>query len=165
MKRGVVTLVAALVGLACVGAGVGTWLLVRRTGPQQPEISAYSHGHLTRVGPYLYCDVLNLNDCQTPQTQGELPFNEHYPVQLSVPEAIARAPWRLLQVYEDPANTATTMFRPGSRLAVTIPDPQRGRLTGIVVQLLTLVVDDGQVNDISTIRAVPHAEWSVRLAS
>ena len=67
MKRGVVTLVAALVGLACVGAGVGTWLLVRRTGPQQPEISAYSHGHLTRVGPYLYCDVLNLNDCQSPQ--------------------------------------------------------------------------------------------------
>ncbi|MCW2659430.1 MAG: Conserved exported protein of unknown function [Mycobacterium sp.] len=167
MKRGVVALAATLVVLACVGAGVGTWLLVRRTGPQQPEISAYSHGHLTRVGPYLYCDVLNLNDCQTPQTQGELPFNEHCPVQLSVPAAIARAPWRLLQVYEDPADTATTMFRPGSRLAVTIPsvDPQRGRLTGIVVQLLTLVVDDGQVNDISTIRAVPHAEWSVRLTS
>jgi uncharacterized protein DUF2771 len=167
VKRGVVALVAAVVVLACVGAGVGTWLLVRHTGPRQPEISAYSHGHLTRVGPYLYCNVLNLNDCQTPQTQGELPFNERYPVQLSVPEAIARAPWRLLQVYEDPANTATTIFRPGSRLAVTIPsvDPQRGRLTGIVVQLLTLVVDDGQLNDVSTVRAVPHAEWSVRLTS
>ena len=65
-------------------------------------------------------------------------------MQLSVPEAISRAPWRLLQVYEDPANTTATIFRPGSRLAVTIPtvDPQRGRLTGIVVQLLTLVVDD-----------------------
>jgi hypothetical protein len=165
VKRGVVTLVAALVVLGCLGAGVGTWLLVRRTGPQQPEISAYSHGHLTRVGPYMYCDVLNLNDCQTPQTQGELPLNEHYPVQLSVPDAIARAPWRLLQVYEDPANTTTTMFRPGARLAVTIPsvDPQRGRLTGIVVQLLTLVVDDGQLNDITTVRAVPHAEWSVRM--
>jgi Protein of unknown function (DUF2771) len=167
VKRGVVALVAAVVALACVGAGVGTWVLVRRTGPQQPEISAYSHGHLTRVGPYLYCDVLNLNDCRTPQTQGELPLNEHYPVQLSVPDAIARAPWRLLQVYEDPANTTTTMFRPGARLAVTIPpvDTQRGRLTGIVVQLLTLVVDDGQLNDITTVRAVPHAEWSVRLTS
>jgi len=167
VKRGVVALIAAVVALACVGAGVGAWLLVRRPGPQQPEISAYSHGHLTRVGPYLYCDVLNLNDCQTPQTQGELPFNERYPVQLSVPDAIARAPWRLLQVYEDPANTVTTMFRPDSRLAVTIPsvDPQRGRLTGIVVQLLTLVVDDGQLNDITTVRAVPHAEWSVRMTS
>ena len=167
MKRGMVALIAAVVALACVGAGVGAWLLVRRPGPQQPEISAYSHGHLTRVGPYLYCNVLNLNDCQTPQTQGELPFNARYPVQLSVPDAIARAPWRLLQVYEDPANTATTMFRPGSRLAVTIPsvDPQRGRLTGIVVQLLTLVVDEGQLNDITAVRAVPHAEWSVRISS
>jgi Protein of unknown function (DUF2771) len=166
VKRGVAVALAALVVALSVGAGVGAWLLARRPGPQQPEISAYSHGHLTRVGPYLYCNVLDLNDCQTPQTQGELPFNEHYPVQLSVPQAISRAPWRLLQVYEDPANTATTMFRPGTRFAVTIPsvDPQRGRLTGIVVQLLTLVVDNSQQGDVTTVRAVPHAEWSVRLA-
>ena len=165
MKRGVAAALAALVILLSAGAGVGAWLLVRQSGPRQPEISAYSHGHLTRVGPYQYCNVLNLNECQTPQTQGELPFNENYPVQLSVPETISRAPWRLLQVYEDPANTTTTMFRPGTRFAVTIPsvDPQRGRLTGIVVQLLTLVVDDSQLNDITTLRAVPHAEWSVRL--
>ena len=160
MKRGVAVVITAVVILLSVGAGVGTWLLVRRSGPQRPEISAYSHGHLTRVGPYLYCNVLDLNDCQTPQTQGQLAFNARYPVQLSVPEAISRAPWRLLQVYEDPANTNSTMFRPGTRLAVTIPsvDPQRGRLTGIVVQLLTLVVDpSGELRD------VPHAEWSVRL--
>jgi hypothetical protein len=160
VKRGVAVLLAALVTLLSVGAGVGTWLLVRQPGPQRPEISAYSHGRLARVGPYLYCNVLNLDDCQTPQTQGELPVSERYPVQLSVPEAISRAPWRLLQVYEDPVNTTTTMFRPGTRLAVTIPtvDPQRGRLTGIVVQLLTLVVDpSGELHD------VPHAEWSVRL--
>ncbi len=160
MKRSVAVLLAVLVILLSVGAGVGAWLLVREPGPQLPEISAYSHRHLTRVGPYLYCDVLNLDDCQSPQVQGELPVNERYPVQLSVPEAISRAPWRLLQVYEDPANTTTTLFRPGTRLAVTIPtvDPQRGRLTGIVVQLLTLVVDpSGELRD------VPHAEWSVRL--
>jgi hypothetical protein len=160
VKRVLAVPLAALVVLLSVGAGIGSWLLVRQPGPQRPEISAYSHGHLTRVGPYLYCNVLNLDDCQTPQTQGQLPVNEHYPVQLSVPEAISRAPWRLLQVYEDPSNTATTMFRPGTRLAVTIPpvDPLRGRLTGIVVQLLTLVVDpSGELRD------VPHAEWSVRL--
>jgi uncharacterized protein DUF2771 len=160
VKRSVAVLLAALVTLLAVGAGVGAWLLVRQPGPQRPEISAYSHGHLTRVGPYLYCNVLNLDDCQTPQTQGELPVSERYPVQLSVPEAISGAPWRLLQVYEDPANTTSTMFRPGARLAVTIPtvDPQRGRLTGIVVQLLTLVVDpSGELRD------APHAEWSVRL--
>jgi hypothetical protein len=160
VKRGVAVLLAVVVTLLAAGAGVGTWWLLRDSGPRQPEISAYSHGHTVRVGPYLYCNVLNLNECQQPQAQGELKVSGNYPVQLSVPEAISRAPWRLLQVYEDPANTATTMYRPGTRLAVTIPsvDPQRGRLTGIVVQLLTLVVDpSGELHE------APHAEWSVRL--
>ena len=159
-NRGAAALLAVAVVLLSVGAGIGAWLLVRKPGPQRPEISAYSHGHLVRVGPYQYCNVLNLEDCQTPQAQGELPASARYPVQLSVPEAISRAPWRLLQVYEDPTNTTGTLFRPNSRLAVTIPtdDPQRGQLTGIVVQLLTLVVDpSGELRD------APHAEWSVRL--
>ncbi|TVS88258.1 DUF2771 domain-containing protein [Mycobacterium helveticum] len=158
--RGVTLLVVALAMLLSVGGGVATWLLVRQPAPQRPEISAYSHGHLTRVGPYMYCNVLDLNDCQNPQIQGELPVSERYPVQLSVPEAISRAPWRLLQVYEDPANTIATLFRPHTRMAVTIPsvDRRRGRLTGIVVQLLTLALDSS-----GGLRDVPHAEWSVRL--
>ncbi|MBV9321237.1 MAG: DUF2771 domain-containing protein [Mycobacterium sp.] len=158
MTRRVFVLLVIVV-LASAGAGIGAWLLAGKHGPQQPEISAYTHGHLTRVGPYLYCNVLNLDDCRKPQSQGELPVTERFPVQLSVPQAIGRAPWRLLQVYEDPDNTTSMMFRPASRLAVTIPTvhPQRGRLTGIVVQLLTLVVDrNGELTD------VPHAEWSVR---
>jgi hypothetical protein len=165
VKRGKAALIAVLVIALSAGAGVGAWRLARDAGPQRPEISVYSNRHSLRVGPYLYCNVLNLNDCQSPQTQGELAANDHFPVQLSVPEVIGRAPWRLLQVYEDPANTSETVFRPNSRLAVTIPtiDPHRGRLTGIVVQLLTLVVDQGQLNDITTVRAVPHAEWSVHL--
>jgi Protein of unknown function (DUF2771) len=161
VKRSTAVLLCVVVTLLAVGAGVGTWFLVRPRGPQPLEISAYSHGHLIRVGPYLYCNVLNLDDCQQPQAQGQLTVSERYPVQLSVPEAISRAPWRLLQVYEDPANTATTLFRPGTRLAVTIPsvDPARGRLTGIVVQLLTLVVDPS-----GELREAPHAEWSVRIS-
>ncbi|WP_141682188.1 DUF2771 domain-containing protein [Mycobacterium malmoense] len=160
MKRGMALLLAGLMAVLCVAVGVGTWLLVRPSGPQRPEISAYSHGHLTRVGPYLYCSVLNLDDCDTTQTQGELKVSERYPVQLSVPGAIYRAPWRLLQVYEDPTNTTSTIFRPNTRFAVTIPpvDPHRGRMVGIVVQLLTLVMDPG-----GELRDVPHAEWSVRL--
>lgn len=114
-----------------------------------------------RVGPYVYCNVVNLNDCQNPQTQGQLSVSERYPVQLSVPTAIGRAPWQLLRVYEDERNSTTTIYRPDTELAVTIPtvDPQRGRLTGVVVQLLTLVQDqNGELRD------APHAEWSVRLA-
>ncbi|AWV48484.1 hypothetical protein JK2ML_2144 [Mycobacterium leprae Kyoto-2] len=160
MQRRVTVLLPAVVMLLAAAAGFGVWLLVREPDPQRPEISVYSHGHLTRVGPYLHCNMLNLDECQTPQAQGVLSADEHNPVQLSVPETISRAPWRLLRIYEDPTGTTSTLYRPNTRLAVTIPtlDPHRGRLTGIVVQLLTLVVDPaGEVHD------VPHTEWLVRL--
>lgn len=151
-------LVAVLV-LAATAAGVGAWLLTRGRDAAPPEISAYSHGHLTRVGPYRYCSVLDLTDCQNPQTQGELRVNSHDPVQLSVPPSIGRAPWWLLRVYEDSVIPETTFYRPGDRSAVTIAtvDPKHGRLTGIAVQLMTLVADRN-----GELQGVPHAEWSVR---
>ncbi|WP_319430265.1 DUF2771 domain-containing protein [Mycobacterium sp. RTGN5] len=160
MTRLVRWLLVVLVALASIGAGFGAWALTRDTGSKLPEISAYSHGHSVRIGPFVYCNVMNLNDCQNPQTQGELSVTERYPVQLSVPTSIGRAPWRLLRVYEDERNSTTTIYRPDTELAVTIPtvDPQRGKLTGVVVQLLTLVQDqNGELRD------APHAEWSVRL--
>ena len=152
-------LLAVLVVLASAAAGVGAWTFSRSRGPLHPEISAYSHGQLTRVGPYRYCKVLDLTDCQTPEAQGELRVNARDPVQLSVPSSIGRAPWWLLRVYEDSVIPATTFYRPGSRLAVTIPtvDPHHGRLTGIAVQLMTVVVDRS-----GELQGVPHAEWSVR---
>lgn len=159
MRRVVAALAALALGIGAV-AGVALWRYGSERPPQLPEISAYSDGHLTRVGPYRFCRVLNLNDCETSSAQGELPVNEDHPVQLSVPGAIGEAPWRLLRVYENPVDTTVTNFRAGTRLAETIPtvDPQRGRLTGIVVQLLTLVLDPaGELAD------VPHAEWSVRM--
>lgn len=159
MKRVVAAVVAAAVLLASVGAGVGAWAWARHTGPDLPEISAFSHGTSTRVGPYFYCNVLNFGDCQNPGTQGELVVDERNPIQLSVPSSIGGAPWRLMLVYEDPALSTTAVFRPNARLAVTIPtvDPQRGRLQGFVVQLMTLAVDQT-----GELRELPHAEWSVR---
>lgn len=154
-------ILATLVVLASVGAGVGAWVLTRHDGTARPEISAYSHGETVRVGPYLYCNVINLNDCAKSSAQAELSVSEREPVQLSVPEDIGRAPWRLLRVYSDERNTTTTVYRPDTRLAVTIPtvDLQRGRVVGLVVQLLTLVQDqNGELHDL------PHAEWSVKLA-
>ena len=153
-------IIAALVVLAAAGAGAGAWLLVRQPDTALPEISAYSDGETVRVGPYLYCNVINLNDCVKNATQAELSVSERDPVQLSVPTAISRAPWRLLRVYEDEKNTTTTVYRPDTQLAVTIAtvDPERGRVVGLVVQLLTLVQDqNGELRDL------PHAEWSVKL--
>lgn len=160
MRRHIAWIATAVVVLAAAGAGVGAWALVGKHAKPLPQISAYSRGTTVRVDPYLYCNVVNLDDCVKGGVQGELSVGERYPVQLSVPASISHAPWRLLRVYADERNTTTTAYRPGTQLAVTIPtvDPQRGKLVGLVVQLLTLVKDqNGELHDL------PHAEWSVKL--
>lgn len=160
MRRSIALTLTALVLAAAAGAGVAAYRWARGQSSSLPEVSAYSVGHTTRVGPYFYCSVVDLNDCSRAQSEGAVRVNDREPVQLSVPRAISDAPWRLLKVYEDERNTTTTMFRPGSHLAVTIPttDAQRGRVVGVVVQLMTLVRDQNDV-----VFDLPHAEWSVRL--
>jgi hypothetical protein len=153
---------AILVSVAVVAAaatGALIWRLTRDPAPQHPEISAFTHGQLVRVGPYRYCDVLKITQCDVPETIGELVVTSRDPVQLSVPPSIARAPWVLLRAYEGSGDSVVEEFRPDTRLAVTIPtvDPHRGKLTGIAVQLPTLVRDE-QNNEFPW----PHAEWSVR---
>ena len=161
VSRSTSWILAALVLLASLGAGVAAYRLARGAVSTLPEISAYSRGETSRVGPYFFCNVINLNDCVREGTQGSLRVDDRDPVQLSVPASIARAPWRLLKVYEDDRNTTATVFRPGSRLAATIPtlDRQRGRVIGVVVQLLTIVRDQNGAEF-----ELPHAEWSVRLS-
>lgn len=158
MKR-VLVVLAAVAVVALVATGVLIWRLTRDPAPVHPEISAYTHGQLVRVGPYRFCDVLQITRCDIPETVGELDVTSRDPVQLSVPPSIARAPWVLLRAYEGSGDSVVEEFRPNSKLAVTIPtvDPRRGRLTGIAVQLPTLVRDE-QNNEFPW----PHAEWSVR---
>ena len=160
MRRLSVAVLASAVLAASAGAGAGAWLLVRDHGPALPEISASSRGEAVRTGPFFYCNVIDLEDCYRDGNQATLAVDDRSPVQLSVPTAIGSAPWRLLKVYADERNTTTSVFRPDTRLAVTIPtvDPQRGRVVGLAVQVMTLVQDpEGNVFDL------PHAEWSVRL--
>ncbi|MDT5184860.1 MAG: hypothetical protein QOI29_3018 [Mycobacterium sp.] len=155
--RRVLAALAVVVVVASVLTGVLIWRLAQHPSPEHPEISAYSHGQLVRVGPYRYCEVLNPTDCDTPRTDGELAVGPRHAVQLSVPPEIARAPWVLVRSYE--GSDVIDEFRPNTKLAVTIPtvDPHRGRLFGVAVQLPTLVRDDAG-NEFP----VPHAEWSVR---
>jgi hypothetical protein len=156
--RRVLAALAVVVVVASIVTGVLIWRLSRDRGPQLPEISAYSRGHLVRVGPYRYCAVLNPLDCQNPQTTADLAVNAREPVQLSVPPAIARAPWVLLRTYG--GGDADDEFWSGTTLAVTIPtvDAHHGKLTGIAVMLPTLVRDEAG-NEFP----LPHAEWSVRI--
>jgi Protein of unknown function (DUF2771) len=157
----VVTVLAAVVVLMCGVVAVGIWLLVRGQPQQYPEISAYSRGHLTRVGPYQYCKLLNPTDCENFGAEGELAVDDRGPVQLSVPEAISRALWLQRAFYDDPRDATLNVFRPNSRLAVTIPTvgAHGGRLNRVVVNVLTLVSDTA-----GNLFPVPHAEWAVRTA-
>lgn len=157
MKKGLAVL-ATVALVSSVATGVLIWRLTRSPAPEHPEISAYTRGQLVRVGPYRYCDVKDLNDCDVPKAMGELIVTSRNPVQLSVPLAISKAPWVLLRAYEGPDDTVVEAFTPGTTRAVTIPtvDPRRGRLTGIAVELPTWVRDE-QGNEFP----LPHAEWSV----
>lgn len=156
MKR-VIAILAVVVVVASAATGVLIWRLAQQRAPEHPEISAYTDGQLVRIGPYTYCDVLNLNDCESPETIGELRVDGEHPVQLSVPAAISSAPWSLGLKYE--GSDVREEFTPDSTLAVTIPtiDPRRGKLAGFVVQLPTIVVDQ-EGNEFPAW----HAEWSVR---
>jgi Protein of unknown function (DUF2771) len=157
VRKGLAVLATVAV-VATAVTGVLIWRLSRDPAPEHPEISAYTHGQLVVVGPYKYCNVKNPTECEQPKAMGQLAVTSRNPVQLSVPEAIARAPWVLLRAYEGPDDSIVETFAPHTRSAVTIPtvDPHRGRLTGIAVELPTLVRDEAG-NEFP----VPHAEWSV----
>lgn len=157
MKR-IALILAAVALVSTLLTGALVWQLSRAPKPEHPEISAFTRGQLVRVGPYRYCDVYVITKCDIPETVGRLVVNPRDPVQLSVPPSIARAPWVLIRAYEDGRDAAVDEFRPDAKLAVTVPtvDPRRGRLTGIAVQLPTLVRDESG-NEFPW----PHAEWSV----
>jgi hypothetical protein len=155
----VLAALAAVGAVMCSVVAVGIWLLVRDSPSAYPKISAYSDGNLVRVGPRMYCDVVELNDCQYPGTVGRLPVTSRDRVQLSVPAEVGRAPWILRRLYEDLAEE-TDRFVPGDRRAVTIrtSEPEHGRLIGMTVQLPALVtLPGGEPLD------AWHAEWAVEM--
>jgi hypothetical protein len=155
VKR-VLAALAVVVLVASIGTGVLVWRLSQHPPPDRPEISAYTDGQLARVGPYFYCNVQNLNECDDTGAEGELTVDRRHVVQLSVPPAISRGLWLLVRSYE--GGDIVDTFRAHTKMAVTIGtyDPQRGKLFGIAVQLPTLVNIDGETEP------APHAEWSIR---
>ena len=133
--------------------------MVRGQPEQLPQISAYSNGQLTRVGPYKYCKVLDLYDCADPATVGDLRVTGRSPVQLSVDNAIGRGLWSVLRLYDNPKDDGEDKFRPGT-LAATIPavGSAGGRLDRLEVHLWTRArTPSGQE------LYVAHAVWSVRI--
>ena len=99
MKR-VAVVLACVTLVASLLTGALVWQLSRAPHSKYPEISAYTREQLVRVGPYRYCDVFVITNCDIPQTVGTLVVNWRDPIQLSVPPAIARAPLVLIRAYD-----------------------------------------------------------------
>lgn len=157
MNRILAAILAVAIVLSGAGAGLTLWFLTRNVASPLPQISAFSHGETTRIGPYFHCSAADLTDCVSPQTIGQVPVVADEPVQLSVSEPIGSAVWGLRTVYEDPRNDTEIVMEPGT-LAATIPsvDAVRGRLTGVVVQVpIRVMAPEGEV-------ILVRAEWSVR---
>ncbi len=92
VKRGVATLPVILVIL--LGGGRGRHGLVRGHGPQQPGDRLLARKYLTRVGSYLYRNVVDL-DRQTPAGAGRIAGKRtHIPCSFGT-RSHSRAPWRL----------------------------------------------------------------------
>ena len=137
-----VGLLAVVVVLAGVLTAAAVTLLPGGT-PENPQLTAYSDGEAISVPPTLYCDV-GITSCEVGAT-ASLPVPAGGVLQVSLPSAIAEAPWRLLTVFtlaDGTQRTQADFYRPGDRIAVTVGSTDPGeQLSGIEVQLPSSVLD------------------------
>lgn len=129
-------LTAALLPLAACG---GT--------PEDPEVTFYADGEAVRTGPIQYCDV-DVLECQAhPDAAARLAVRPGSPVQISVPDSVAEAPWQVVFRYRDgdePVEGRSGLFPADERLAYTLEVPDGGQLEALEVQQFGLpAVEDG----------------------
>ncbi|MFC9892637.1 DUF2771 domain-containing protein [Nocardia sp. NPDC127579] len=184
--RTIIALLAAVtlvVGVAFVGV---LYVAIRDAPKQAPKLTAYAHGKTVDVVPFAYCAV-SMRDCQVLPQQpedvvatvfeglpcaaagcekgrtAELEVPPGYPLQLSLPDAVADAPWVAQLVYatEDGQPVGKVVSHnnyPAGARAITIdsrPLPEL-RLIGVELQLPILAK-----NQAGREFYVPHAAWSI----
>ncbi|MFC8047617.1 DUF2771 domain-containing protein [Nocardia sp. NPDC057353] len=160
-----VVAISAVVLLVATAAYAGVLaLLIRDAEPKDPAVTAYAHGRTVTVAPFLYCSV-RMENCRYGETV-ELEVPPGYPLQLSLPPAIAEAPWLAQLIYERPDGEQVDRLMTHDEfgeetLALTLesnPEPNL-RLVGVELQLPILARDE-------TGREfyVPHAAWSINTA-
>lgn len=132
-----------MVVIAAVLAGVLIPLAGSRAEPT-PTVTAYAYGKAVAVAPQAYCS-LQLQDCRN-GGQAALHVPPGRPLQLSLPKAIADAPWRLIAVYQAPGGRVLIeqhLYPRGSAYAVTVASERTPplQLGGIEIQIPSAVLD------------------------
>ncbi|MFZ2177228.1 MAG: DUF2771 domain-containing protein [Rhodococcus sp. (in: high G+C Gram-positive bacteria)] len=148
---GLVIVLVAFVGVV--------YALVRDSPAEPPVITAFAHDRAAQVTPLVYCS-LYLEDCVTSDF-AEIDVPAGYPLQLSLPQEIVDAPWRLMAIYQDRAGQLVVReeaHHAGEVHAVTIPSSEDLQLAGVEIQLPSAVIDD---------RGLTHARaaWSIKTAA
>lgn len=146
MKAKLTALAVVLVLTAAAMVGFIAWQLHGHKD-ERPEISAFTHGTLVRVGPLLYCDR-TLTKCDPPGRIVELSVNDIEPVQLSVESQIAKGPWAITPAYGELAEPSTKygdqVIYWDHRTTATVPtvDKSGRKLMGIEVAIPTVGVNE-----------------------
>ena len=156
--RRIAFILGALLVVVAVAFGAVMIVLVRAAPPAEPTITAYSYGRAGPVPPLRYCSI-DLTACSTGATVDlEVPAGQ--PLQLSLPDAIAAAPWHLITVHQRADGTVVTtdrQYRTGEATAVTVESSRDLQLNGVEIQLPSAAVDRAGL-------PIARAVWSIKTA-
>ncbi|GGS15673.1 MULTISPECIES: DUF2771 family protein [Actinokineospora] len=125
-----------------------------------PEVTFYADGDAVRAHPQILCDLATLTCEQDEDAVVTLAVRPGYPVQISVPAALAREPWGVVFSYLTPdgerVDGSSRIFVPGQfrQYAYTLELPNEDdRLLFAAVQRLAIVQGD---------TPVPTGYWILR---
>ena len=99
-----------------------------------------------------YCDVL-VRDCVDPAEPAALPVRRGMPVQLSIPDSVAEAPWTVTVEYrtaDDEVRYEHEVFTNGDQYAYTADPPgSDNQITVVEIQQISAAYatnDQGEIN-------------------
>jgi hypothetical protein len=156
-KKTLALITVGLVVAAVAFVGV-LYALIRDSDPRLPEITAFAHGHAEQVAPLAFCN-LYLENCETGRL-AELNVPPGSALQLSLPQEIVDAPWRMVVVYQDPSGQVVVQeraHRAGETRAVTVQSTEELQLAGVEIQLPSAVIDEQGLTQ-------ARAAWSIKTA-
>ncbi|MHA6802199.1 DUF2771 family protein [Salinifilum ghardaiensis] len=138
MHRGWKPLLATAVVVLAAGCGA----------PGKPEVTFYSHGESVAAAPTQHCEPRG-GDCSSdPEAAEQLRVPPGEPVQISVPQEVAEAPWQVAFVYRGTdgaeVDQRSPVFAPGERHAYTLRlPPGAAQLEHVEVQRYSAVLAPG----------------------
>lgn len=133
------------------------YALIRNSSPRLPEITAFAHNRAEQIPAGVLQPVSRGLHDRRPRRTRRAPGSS---LQLSLPQEIVDAPWRMLVVYQDASGQVVVQqqaHRAGETRAVTVPSSEDLQLAGVEIQLPSAVIDEQGLTQ-------ARAAWSIKTA-